>query len=301
MTMTKMTHLRLVALLGAVIAGAAVADRAHAGLPNALAQESIDLNNLAWLRTQNGIGTLNYNLNPGCAAAGADCYATTTLNGPAGGPAVGIDINQIGSGGGDANYAELYYYVAYSGPPGAIAGNPYPVTIHMSDMLNAGAGQAQAFFGFGLAQLNPDGFPSLASGVLPYGVGPAGEDGSMLSVTETLTDCASAPGYGRPNTCFIGAGSDEANAQPLTTLNNVMMNAGEVYLVDIWTTVSPANSAASAFLDPTFSAPSGSFSFSQGIAAGVPEPASWALMLAGVGMIGAGLRFSRRVLVTAVT
>jgi hypothetical protein len=33
--------------------------------------------------------------------------------------------------------------------------------------------------------------------------------------------------------------------------------------------------------------------------AGVPESATWALMLAGVGMIGAGLRVSRRKTVPA--
>jgi hypothetical protein len=294
--MTKMSSLRFVALMGAIAAGAMAADRADA-MPNALAQETIDLDTLGGTRTLNGVGTLNYNLNPGCAAPGADCYAESTLHGPANGPAVGIDIDQFGIGGGQANYAELYYYVEYSGPAGATPGNPYPVTIQMADALNPGNGQAQAYFGFGPAQLNPDAFPSLTTGVLGYGLGGIGSDGSVLSVTESLTDCASAAAYGRANVCFVGAGTDFSNAQPLTVLNNVMMNADEVYLVDIWTTVSPANSAASAFLDPAFSAPSGTFSYSAGIA--VPEPASWAIMLAGIGMLGAGLRYKRRTTATA--
>ena len=36
-------------------------------------------------------------------------------------------------------------------------------------------------------------------------------------------------------------------------------------------------------------------------ATGVPEPATWAMMLAGVGMIAAGLRMARRKVATALT
>jgi hypothetical protein len=111
-------------------------------------------------------------------------------------------------------------------------------------------------------------------------------------VTIGLTDCASGPGYSTSNECFIGAGTDEPNAKPLTNLNTTMI-AGTYYVVEIWATVSPANTDASAFLDPRFTAASGTFTYSAGIDTGVPEPATWAMMLAGVGLAGAGLR-SRR-------
>ena len=165
----------------------------------------------------------------------------------------------------------------------------------MSDALSPGAGQAQAYFGFGPAQLNPLAFPSLATGILPYGVGVPLFEGAMLSLTESLTDCASGPGYGAPNACDVGAGSDVANAQPLVTLNNVMMDADTVYLAAIWVQVSPADTAAYAYLDPTFSAPSGTFTYSPGIGSGVPESSTWAMMLLGfAGLASFGQRARRR-------
>ena len=300
----RLVDARLTALKGAGLACLLLAAQlpAHAITPlvplAALGEESMDLNELAWQRVQYGVGTLNYNLNPGCAAAGASCDAQSTLTGPAGGPAVDINVNQApfsGAGGGSENFAELYYYVTYSGPSGAIAGNYYPVTINMSDTLDPGAGQAQAYFGFGVAQTSANGFPALATGQLGFGVGSAGDDGSMLAVTESLTDCASGRGYSSSNACMVGAGNDYNNAKALGTLHNVMMQAGTMYLVDIWVAVSPANTAASASLDPTFSAASGSFAFSPGVINAVPEPDGSALALSGLTALGLGMAaFKRR-------
>jgi hypothetical protein len=235
-------------------------------LPNALAQESMDLNVLSATTTQNAIGTLNYNSNPGCAAAGAACYATTTLNGPAGGPAVIVNINQNGTGGGEANYAEIYYYVTYNGSG--------PVTIHMSDTLNAaGLARAQAYFGFAPANL---GF----SGPISYGLSYVGSDGSTDGpLLYNLTDCVGG--------CINGVGVDNAtNGHPLGNIANVNMASGVTYLVDIWVDVSPANGVASAELDPTFTAPNGTFTFSAGVQSGVPEPSTWAMMILGFASVG---------------
>ena len=243
-------------------------------LPNALAQESMDLNVLSATAIQNGIGTLNYNSNPGCAVAGA-CYATTTLNGPAGGPAVMVNIGQQpgnGAGGGSANYAEIYYLVSYNGTG--------PVTINMSDTLNAPGAlqQAQAYFGFALASSPP------FSGPISYGVGYIGQDGSTggnLPIYN-VTDCVGG--------CISNVGVN--NGKPLGNIYNVNMSPGAIYLVDIWVDVAPANGVASAELDPTFTAPNGTFTFSPGVQSGVPELSTWAMLV--VGFAGVGFMACRR-------
>ena len=240
-------------------------------VPNAIAQETMDLNTQSALAIQNGIGTLNYNSNPGCAAAGASCYATTTLNGPAGGPAVIVNINQNGTGGGNVNYAEIYYYVTYNGSG--------PVSIQMSDTLNAtGSARAQAYFGLAPANLS-------FSGPLSPGLGYIGQDGSTnnnLPLLYNLTDCVGG--------CINGVGVNSGT--PLGNINNVNMTSGLTYLVDIWVEVSPANSVASAELDPTFTAPNGSFIFSAGVQSAIPEPSTWAMMI--LGFVGLGFMAYRR-------
>jgi len=262
----------------------ASAQSVPSSLPDALAQEVMDLNLLGSLSTQNGIGTLNYDLNPGCAVAGATCFAATTLSGPGGGPAVTVDINQAsfsGAGGGSVNFAEIYYYVTYNGTG--------PVTIHMSDTLNAsGLAQAQAYFGFGVANT---GFV----GPLSYSLSYAGSDGSLLAPPiYSLTNCAGP--------CLQGAGF---NVGPLSNINNVSMTSGTPYLVDIWVDVQPANGPASATLDPYFTAPNGTFSFSAGVVNGVvnavPEPSTWVMLILGFAGIGfmAHRRKSMSALMTA--
>jgi len=226
----------------------------------------MDLNVLSATAIRNGIGTLNYNSNPGCAAAGASCYAETTLNGPGGGPAVIVNINQNGTGGGEVNYAEIYYYVTYNGNS--------PVTIHMSDSLNApGFARVQAYFGFAPANL---GF----RGPLSYGLSYAGSDGSTNGpLLYNLTDCVGG--------CINGVGVGNAtNGHPLGNIYNVNMTSGLTYLVDIWVDVSPANGVASAEIDPTFTAPTGTFTFSAGVQSGVPEASTWAMLLLGFAGIG---------------
>ena len=74
------------------------------------------------------------------------------------------------------------------------------------------------------------------------------------------------------------------------------MAPNTVYHVEMKATVS-GYAATSAEIDPTFSAPAGApgrFIFSPDVSA-VPEPATWAFMLAGFGAIGGALRGRRRV------
>ena len=174
-----------VASAGLVAGGLTQANAA----PPALANQSFNLDHAA---SRNGLGTLDYTTDPGCGAGGLECVATATLNSLTGASAVSVDIGSAAAGGGDENYAQLYYYVQYNGSS--------PVVIHMSDSLTpaAPARTLRLYFGFGVAQLDPNGFPPLSSGILGYGVGPIGDDGSIIGgAIESLTDCASGSGYGR--------------------------------------------------------------------------------------------------------
>ena len=75
------------------------------------------------------------------------------------------------------------------------------------------------------------------------------------------------------------------------------MTANTLYLLQMFVTIYPDTSGTqlTASIDPTFSsaAQGGSFSFSPGVTSPVPVPASWTLMLLGLGALGATVRRRR--------
>jgi hypothetical protein len=89
----------------------------------------------------------------------------------------------------------------------------------------------------------------------------------------------------------------------LTLLQNVTYRVNMLIQVS-GAGVPPVDGVAEATIDPRFTAPiggGGQFVFSSGVfAGGVPEPATWALMIGGFGLAGAALRRRRSVVAQLV-
>jgi hypothetical protein len=275
--------------IGLLVALAAPLAPAFAGglppptLPGATSYEYVGLNFLENVQTSQSVGTLNYTGDPGC---GGTCTATTTLNGPLGGPAVSVNIDQVvydGTGGG-YSAAELNYYVEYvNGPTGTM----FPVTINASDALSVvGLGDAQAFLGFGIA-----------SSPAPTSLNAIGGDFAS-SNTFTDTDCASGSAYSKSDACQLGEGN-YTSPLPLAS-TNVEMESGVPYDMTIWVDLGAGTEGVpeSATLDPTFTdnGQGGTFYFSDGVSNGseVPEPTSAMALLAGLGALAAMRRARAR-------
>lgn len=210
-------------------------------------------------RTSFDLGTLDVSGTVGC---GTKCVATVGLGAS---PFVDLYASQAFDplvGGGSAR-AELWYFVQYSAAPGT-----YDVTLTSSDVLTVPTGSyGQNNLSFGQA----------------FDRGGSFTFGSLIVAA---THCA--------NAC---SGAFPTDGGPIGTYN-VSMVANTPYLVRLTASISPNDdgSISHAMIDPTFStqATGGTFIFSAGVtdATDVPEPASWALMIASCGLV-ALLRRSR--------
>jgi hypothetical protein len=80
------------------------------------------------------------------------------------------------------------------------------------------------------------------------------------------------------------------------------MDSGTSYVVELVdelvanTNVSPNGNQLSASIDPTFTTttPGVTFSYSAGVTSGVPEPATWEMLILGLAGAGSVLRAARR-------
>jgi hypothetical protein len=259
-------------VLGAIaVAAALTAGSAHAGgltiLPDAISLEYFGLNFANNILTSQTIGTLDYGGHPGC---GGICVATTALGAS---PSVSVQVNEVvyQATGGGAAQATLGYYVEYVNTPGT-----YAVDLHASDLLSPqGSDSAQAYLRFGIAGQS------------------FGNFNNFQSITFQETDCAH------------GCSSEISAPSPsaFQPISSVQMIANTLYFVQMKVSISPGATGvqSSASIDPTFTtdALGGTFLFSPGVTGraapdGVPEPAAWALMVAGFGLAGTALRTRRR-------
>ena len=173
----------------------------------------------------------------------------------------------------------------------------------------AGDGVAEAFVTYKFAVLTPlPGFVDIivnaaaeSAGSGAY-FGEAGVDifGSRNTTAAYVHSCHASPG------CNFTQVFTSGGPKPIT------IRANEVYTVQIYASggTFDAGSSFDVWADPTFSfdpasvRPEGAtFAFSEGVegrfidldppAGGVPEPASWALMVVGFGSLGAALRRRR--------
>ena len=256
-TVGLITFLSAVSMAGS--AGAAVIPGANLG--PAVSDEYFGLKVQDNVRTSSVIGTLDISGTAGCASK---CVATTGLGGS---PFVDLYASQVYdplAGGGYAR-AVLWYFVQYNNAPGT-----YDVVLSASDILDVAPGS------FG--QTN-----------LAFGRAYDSSSYTFATIDVNATHCA--------NACSgtIGTG---VNGGPIGTYA-VSMVANAPYLVRLIANISPNDdgSISHAAVDPTFSttAVGGTFYFSPGVTnvPAVPEPASWAMMIGGMGMVGGMMRRRR--------
>ena len=268
-----LTLVAVSAILAAAPEAAAVTIQGTIILPDAVSYEYFGLNVAENIQTSNTVGELNYTGGPGC---GGVCTAITALGSD---PSAAVQVNEVvfeATGGGYAD-ADLSYYVEYVPPtPPPTPTTLYNVDLHATDTFGA----------------NFAGLSGLANGQVYIAFGPAGSEPTSLnniaSYTFQDTDCV--------NACTIGEGN-YMDPRPFLPNQPVQMLADTPYIVEIQTQIQPGttNVPLTASVDPTFTATGGGrFYFSPGITSGVPEPASWTMMLAGLAGLGAGLRRFRR-------
>jgi hypothetical protein len=191
---------------------------------------------------------------------------------------VSLNVNEIAYDGTGAGYAqaELSYFVEYV-DPGAAAGASVSVVLHASDSFSSniasypGYDEAQTYIAIG-AEGGEPGFIS-----------------NFGSYIYQDTDCV--------NYCQSGVANYLAPA-PIPANVPLSILANEPYLVLLDAEISPGTTGVqlSDALDPTFttSATGGAFVFSPGVTGGVPEPATWAMLVMGLGGVGSVLRRTTR-------
>jgi hypothetical protein len=204
------------------------------------------------VRTSTTVGTLDISGTAGCASK---CTATTALGAS---PFVDLYASQVYdpyAGGGYARVV-LWYFVQYNAAPGS-----YDVQLHAYDILDIPAG---------------------SYGVTNLAFGQA-YDSSSYTFRSLLVNATHCAGACDPN---IGTG---VNGGPIGDAS-FSMAANTPYLVRLIAKISPNDdsSVSHALIDPTFStsATGGTFVFSDGVTAPVPEPMTGALMIAGLAMLG---------------
>ena len=192
------------------------------------------------------------------------------------------------------------------------SGSVFGTIIYSIEVFGA-AGTAASVHVGGLGDV---GFDSVTSALVTDG-GRASADfsvtdsGQSLVLARSIDLSGDSLGYVDNGSDFVGLPTSVPT--PFSFLHwavdeDLMLNANEIYTVAMRTTLQATASISGevslhASIDPTFTV-RGPFSIeaSDGFggvttipaAGGVPEPATWALMLAGFGAVGAGLRRPRR-------
>jgi hypothetical protein len=198
----------------------------------------------------------------GCTAAGICNYGTGIISATLGAnPMVLLGATPANGGGGDSSLFMSYEVEYYD--PGVKPGTTIGALVHTSDeIMQGGAGD------------------SAAQAVMTV----SGINGGVY----TAYNCATGPG------AAFGCSSSVPNA-PFAD-QAVTLVANTIYDVDLSLMIY-AKDPVQVSIDPTFTAPAadgGEFIFSPGITSGVPEPATWAVMLAGFAGVGCAMRSSRR-------
>jgi len=230
-------------------------------LPPAFSYEYFGLNYAVNVQTSTTIGVLDYTGGPGC---GGVCTASSALGNN---PSVGIDVDEVTDGAsGGYVAADLSYYVALSGP-GVVNGQSYNVVLTAHDAPGGGVADAEAYIALGTVYSGTHTFSTI-----------------VYQDTDCFVRCAEGIGNFTDPKPF--------GATPVTLVG------GDTYLLTIQDYLGawPTGGQLTASIDPTFSttAPGVGFAFSPGVTSGVPEPATWAMMLVGFGGVGAAMRRSRR-------
>jgi hypothetical protein len=228
--------------------------------------------------TLNAIGALNQSSSVGC---GGLCTATTMLGVN---PSETLQLDQTlvpGHLSGNFEEAEMAYFIEVNGAP---VGTPVDVVMHASQDFSsniiAAGGNAQVAIFIGQTNTPPN-FSLQAIGVTPYP--------SLYQDTYCVSYC-------------ISSLANSQNPLPIPAAQPLILYAGMPYVVELLdelganTYVAPNGVQLSASVDPTFtsSTPGVTFSYSAGVTGGVPEPATWSMMLVGVAGLGGVLRGSKR-------
>jgi hypothetical protein len=261
MTITRLANLAIAAatILSAAI-GPASATTPLPTLPDAVSYERFGLNSLANVQTSSAVGTLDYTGQPGC---GGICEATTQLGSD---PSVSAENSEVvfdGMAFGEVQ-ASLGYYVEYLNAPGT-----YPVDIHAVDTLSSPDGSSMAsHLQFGIAGPNTTALNNFSS--------------TAFEEAHCLNGCTQ--GFTVPT------------GSPFTPDNVVEMVANTPYFLetDVFFRPQPTGVEISGSVDPMFSTDvlGGEFIFSPGVlgsgalSGGLPEPATWTMLLFGFAGIG---------------
>jgi hypothetical protein len=278
----KLLNQALLAVAATVTLGAGTAHAVSVTptviLPGAISYQYFGFNFAENIETSSSVGVLDYGGQPGC---GGTCVATTALGAN---PFVSLNVDEIAyeaTGGGYAQ-AELSYSVEYV-DPGAAADTMVNVVLHANDSFSA----------------NIAAYPGYAEGQTYIAIGAEGGEPGFISNFGSYiyqdTDCVNYCQEGVAN--YLSPAPIPANV-PLSILANTP------YLVLLSAEISPGTTGVQLqdAVDPTFStsATGGYFAFSPGVTSGaIPEPATWAMMLVGLGGLGAAVRARRRAMAFA--
>ena len=258
-----------VGALGFLLSGAVVASSQAATLtpavvlPDAVSYQNIGVIFFVNSRTSTAVGTLTYT-GPGC---GGVCSATTQLGSDPFASATVNEVSYDNSGGGTAT-SNLGYYVEYKNAPGT-----YNIRLHAPDSLFTGTSSVSTYLEFGEAGTSPSQFNDFSSKEL---------------VEQDSTDHA------------CGSCALPSTVAPFQADTIVQMVANTPYFIQFGANLDLEADGIpnGAEVDPTFSdlTSHGTFIYSPGVfdsVSAAPEPATWAMMLLGVGVIGTTIRKSR--------
>jgi hypothetical protein len=237
--------------------------------------------------------------------AGTDGYDQLYYSTTGAHKAVAGDFTRTGLSGG---YADSFAYLgaspevfaegsaAYSGGESAVSQEVYEF-----EYVRPGAGTTPVSINFSGDDVIVGAGPNQSAQAFVF-IAPYGQLNSY-PLTLVAGDCDFAGVLG----C---AGDDNTDFQAIPTMSSIssiMVTPNTVYQVSLYADAgdqggsTAASVTTSALVDPTLSLPTGtpgSLYFSAGVTEDqtgpAPEPEAWILMLAGMGIVGAGLRLARR-------